>query len=262
MPAHLNRCPVCQSPIGRYLDKFYERRHDGHYSVCECANPECLLCFLTPQLSVEEIATLYDRTIPEQFDYPDPDTLEEAIHSYSYVVELVKKWRIPPASVIEVGPAQGYILAGLKRANYDAIGIESSSEWRKIAQTISQTAIMASLDDLESYQKADVVVMWHVLDHIPNPLDFLLELKHHLNGGALLFIQVPSYEHIAQFKESFRESMVLCGVHVNHFTRYNLANLLWKAGFSLLSVEIGEPPCFFMTAIASINSFEMKGYQE
>lgn len=255
MPTNVNQCPVCQSPLGRYIDKFYGQTYGGqYYHLCECANPECLFCFLTPQLSIEESAALYDQSISKNFEYPDPDTLEKTIHNYRWVVELVKQWKTSPASVIEIGPAQGYALTALKRANYDVIGVESSAAWRKIAQTIAQTTVMASLNDLESDQKADAIVMWHVLERIPSPLHFLLYLKTYLQDDALLFIQVPSYEHINQFKESFRASAVLCAVHVNYFTRYSLANLLWKAGFSLLSMDIGAPPDFFMTVIASINA--------
>jgi hypothetical protein len=50
MPVNLSQCPVCQSPIGRYVDKFYGYSYGGqYYYLCECANPECLFCFLTPQ---------------------------------------------------------------------------------------------------------------------------------------------------------------------------------------------------------------------
>lgn len=242
------------NPIGRYTDRFYGYHNGGrYYFLCECSNPECLLSFLNPQLNVEESAALYDQTLSTSFVYPETDELETNIQAYSYVADLVKKWRNPPAFVIEIGPAQGYTLAALKRAEYKVVGIESSSEWRNIARTITQIPILSSLDDLKPNQYADAVVMWHVLEHIPDPLNFLLNLKNHLSDKLLLFIQVSSHEHTQAFKNSFRGSQVLCEVHVNYFTRYSLINLLWKAGFSILDVRIDNPPYFFMTIVAVLD---------
>lgn len=251
MPTTLEKCPICHSPVGRYTDRFYGYHNGGRFFfICECSNPECLLSFLNPQMDVEESAALYNQTLSKSFIYPELDEIEKNIQSYSYVVNLVKKWRKPPAFVIEIGPAEGYTLAGLKKGGYKVVGIESSSEWRKIGSSITQLPTLSKLDELKPNQYADAVVMWHVLEHIPNPLNFLLNLKNYLRDRSLLFIQVPSHEHIQAFKNCFNESMVLCEVHVNYFTRYSLINLLWRAGFLILDVRIEAPPYFFMTAVA------------
>ena len=253
MPTTLKKCPICHSPIGRYTDRFYGYHIGGKsFYICECSNPECLLSFLNPQMDAEESAAFYDQTLSKNFVYPDPDELEKNIQEYphSYIVALAKKWRVPPAFVIEIGPAQGYTLVSLKRSGYKVVGIESSSEWRKLASTITQVPILSSLDELKPNQCADAVVMWHVLEYIPDPLNFLLNLKSHLRDKSLLFIYVPLHEHIQAFKNSFNESMVLCEFHINYFTRYSLINLLWRAGFSILDVKIDNPPHFFMTIVA------------
>jgi len=42
--------------------------------------------------------------------------------------------------------------------------------------------------------KVDVVLLWHVLEHISRPYSFLKELGEHLKKGSKIFIQIPQYD--------------------------------------------------------------------
>ncbi|EEB79535.1 hypothetical protein GPB2148_2467 [marine gamma proteobacterium HTCC2148] len=73
--------------------------------------------------------------------------------------------------------------------------------------------------------KLDLVTMWHVLEHLPDPSTFFGELKSKMNTGAILFGQVPCYrpDYVDQ----------------SHFAFYNessLATLLISSNFEVLEI--------------------------
>lgn len=91
-------------------------------------------------------------------------------------------------------------------------------------------------------QKIDVMFMWHVLEHIPEPADFMISVKSHLSENAILFLQCPSYRS---------EYLVDC-----HYVLFNEPSL--KALFDLAGIDVIEISYdlenSFITAIGVLNS--------
>ncbi len=75
-------------------------------------------------------------------------------------------------------------------------------------------------------EKFDVVSVQHVLEHIPDPLSFLSEIKKLIKPGGVLFIQVPDND-----KNPFD---ILVADHVTHFYPETLSYLLELAGYEIV----------------------------
>lgn len=84
--------------------------------------------------------------------------------------------------------------------------------------------IVTSLDSIE--EKIDVFFMWHVLEHIPNPREFLEKIKEFCAEDCIFFLQCPGYRP---------SSIVDC--HYTFFNEPSMRALFSTAGFK--EVEIG-----------------------
>lgn len=82
----------------------------------------------------------------------------------------------------------------------------------------------------------DVITLFHVLEHLPDPCGTLHELQRKLRPGGLLLIEVPNWgSHIRRW-HGLRWQFVL-DHHVNYFTASSLTALVGKFGFRRCSVE-------------------------
>jgi FlaA1/EpsC-like NDP-sugar epimerase len=68
--------------------------------------------------------------------------------------------------------------------------------------------------------KADLVVLRHVLEHVPNPYNFLSMLKT-VFGNTKIYIEVPNYDWIVANKTFFD----ITYEHVNYFSQLSLKKL-------------------------------------
>ncbi len=250
MAEFLNSCPNCKSNIGRVVERFSDRNE--YYYIAECANEKCLSTFINPVLSELESAKLYNTDF-EDFKFPTKSEIEQKISAHGFIADLVSGYLTKKSTILDFGCGLGYGLASLKRSGFNTIGIDSSTERIKIANKISESDIFLSLSNIDKRNKAAGVILWHVLEHIPFPKNFLIELKPFLTKDAHIFIQVPSYEFASQFKSNFRKSELYTDVHVNYFTRYNLTKVLQMAGFTVIDTIIDEN-LFFITVIGRLTS--------
>lgn len=84
-----------------------------------------------------------------------------------------------------------------------------------------------------------------VLEHIPDPKSLLLQLKQHLNIGAVLCIVVPNDFSLIQNylynEKSYDAWWVAAPHHINYFTHRSLVKLLKCCGFSIRHVASSFP---------------------
>jgi SAM-dependent methyltransferase len=86
-------------------------------------------------------------------------------------------------------------------------------------------------------KKYDLVVLSHVLEHVPYPVDVLMEVRRTMREDSVLYIEVPLEDIIARevadphlLKRHWHE-------HVNFFSEMSLRQLARNAGLSLFTLE-------------------------
>lgn len=82
----------------------------------------------------------------------------------------------------------------------------------------------------------DAILCSHVVEHLPDPLETLQELRRSLAADGVLYVEVP-YEMYRQLPA--RSEPV---THVNFFTPASLHNLLQAAGYDVVRCEIDLYP--------------------
>ncbi len=82
----------------------------------------------------------------------------------------------------------------------------------------------------------DVVTLWNVLEHLPQPLETLARIRTWLRPDGWLFLSMPDAEsRIARL--AGRRWVLLLREHLWYFSRATIARLLAGAGFTLAAVH-------------------------
>lgn len=102
----------------------------------------------------------------------------------------------------------------------------------------------------------DVVALWNVLEHVPDPLDTLLTATSYLKPGGSLFLQFPTHD-ATEHEKWFGEYWILLDLprHLNFFARDSLSMLCSKAGLELTAFKtpaLDAAWCYFASSCAYI----------
>jgi 2-polyprenyl-3-methyl-5-hydroxy-6-metoxy-1,4-benzoquinol methylase len=138
-------------------------------------------------------------------------------------------------TLVEIGSSFGYTLDAFRRDNWSVVGIEPDRWAAKYAsekmriETIRSTLEAAKLPD----EFADVVVMLHVIEHVPDPVGTLREIRRILKPGGHLILETPRYDTVMFWLLGRRERSLSCDGHIFFFTSESLRMAYSAAGFQL-----------------------------
>lgn len=110
-------------------------------------------------------------------------------------------------NLVEVGCGKGFFLEMLIKRGFDLIGFDSTYVGNnpKVTKKNFEPGIIS--------RPVKGLILCHVLEHIPNPYDFLCQLREANGGGGLIYIEVPCFDWILRkgaWFDIFYE-------HVNYF---------------------------------------------
>jgi len=115
------------------------------------------------------------------------------------------------------------------RTYYSELSVEAVSILRQKEGLID----VSKLDDSEV---VDLVVMRHVLEHIEDPVSFIVKSTEQLAPNGFLYIEVPDWSKIDT------ETDQLCFEHLSQFTSHGLLRLVQRAGCSPIALEKAVTP--------------------
>lgn len=92
-----------------------------------------------------------------------------------------------------------------------------------------------SIKDI-SVARFDTVTMFHVFEHLADPMDMLAEIKRILKPNGTLIIEVPHARDVLFNLDCFKK-FSMWGEHLILHTRQSMAIMLEKAGFQNIKVE-------------------------
>ncbi len=125
------------------------------------------------------------------------DAAKEAVHTAEARDNLVRLQRFRQAgSVLDVGCSTGLFLNTARSAGWDVFGVEYSADSAQQArQKFGLNVVDGALDASRLQGRTfDVVTLWDVLEHVPEPLVTLAEVRKLLKPDGLLFIKTPNVD--------------------------------------------------------------------
>jgi SAM-dependent methyltransferase len=151
----------------------------------------------------------------------------------------IESWA-PEGILLEVGSATGEFVEEAAAAGYEAIGVEPSKWAADIAQRTSADVLCGNLADWAVEYAGftvDGVAMFHVLEHIEEPVELLEQCRSVLAGDGKLFIEVPNASSGAAKSLDPSWAGWEFAFHQWHYTPSSLQALLGQAGLEVLELQ-------------------------
>ena len=128
-------------------------------------------------------------------------------------VSLIVKKHLKDGRAVEVGCGKGTFLEYLRSLACEVVGVDPAYEGK--AEYIKKTAFSRELGLF-----GDMVILRHVLEHIPDPYAFLESISEANGRSGLIYIEVPCLDWIAENQAWFD----VFYEHVNYFRIENFRN--------------------------------------
>jgi SAM-dependent methyltransferase len=174
-------------------DNGHLRREDVRLSVYRCRS--CDLVFLNPlppaELGRGYFADAYSSERKTQNLYYD-DAFKERVSRIR--LDVVEGHIGSRGMLLDVGCGKGHFVAAAGARGWTAWGVEldSSACQQAVSHFKLDTIRQGSLDHPDLPAPFDVITLWDVIEHVPNPLQFLCDARDRLRDGGLLVIRTAN----------------------------------------------------------------------
>lgn len=140
--------------------------------------------------------------------------------------------------MLDIGCGRGILPALMRERGWEAQGLEFSETAARHARELKVPVFVGNLPESPYEPESfDAVVLWHVLEHVPDPAEALAKAREILRPGGLLVIAVPNFESL-QARFSGRHWFHLdVPRHYHHFGVSVLKRMLESAGFSIADIS-------------------------
>jgi 2-polyprenyl-3-methyl-5-hydroxy-6-metoxy-1,4-benzoquinol methylase len=149
------------------------------------------------------------------------------------VLEYVKI-KISLSSVgryLDFGCGNGEALRSFARLlpRWALVGTELNNRYKRDIENISKNASFYACPLSKIKGTFDLITMFHVLEHVINPINLLREIKSKLSSKGRLVIDIPDY-----CQNPFD---LFITDHCSHFTLETCRDILLKAGFEMIHIN-------------------------
>ena len=152
----------------------------------------------------------------------------------------VKRWTklLGKGLALEVGCGDGRMLQALRHQGWEVVGNERTAAAAHVAGAVNQLPVFAGgLDAINPRVKFDLVLLFHSLEHVPDPLSVLKDCAQLLKPGGKLIVAVPNFR--SWLARTFGGSWFDLDVprHLTHFSPQSLRYVLEMTSLRLESIR-------------------------
>jgi len=232
------KCVNCGSQDYQFLHRGKDRLHGigGEFSVDICT--QCGLNAIHPKLSLNEMEKYYPT------DYVSfPKAVEDEKFSLKRLdrkIGIKRRCKVinqrveKTGRILDIGCATGNFLRGMQEFGWDCYGIEPSEYAANYAiKRFNLQVIHGYLTEhLFEENYFDVVSLWDVFEHLPEPKNDLSIIKTILKPGGMLIITTPNVDSWG--RKIFKEHWVGWDVprHYHVFSPITIEDILNRSSFT------------------------------
>ena len=207
----------------------------------------CRLGYRQLRPSQEELAELYRDLDGRIYEAESTGRFRTAARH----MKLVQRYSNRPGRLLDIGCASGLFLRCALDANWEVVGIEPSEVLSRKAQEFLGSRAQVHCATLESLTlmpaSFDVITLWDVLEHVPDPVSLLRQSASLLRAGGCLFMNVPNLDSFQARLFRTRWPLLL-PEHLNYFNSSSLRLCGDKAGLQCVR-SFQRPADFSLTYI-------------
>jgi SAM-dependent methyltransferase len=141
---------------------------------------------------------------------------------------------------LDVGCGAGGVLLLAQKIAKQVVGVEPQSLWRNVLGDAG-VAVASALTEVADTSQ-DVISLFHVLEHIADPLVFLRELLKKAAPGGRLLIEVPNADDalLTLYENKPFSEFTFWSPHLFLYNHAALTRLLEKAGIAKNKISISQ----------------------
>lgn len=227
-------CIICDL---EEFDVLFSAGKAQEHEILKCKN--CALMYINNKSGFSEIQGL--KSSPKGVTITRQYIEKQNVQMPDYIKianELVSRYG-NKGSLLEIGTNIGVLLNYLNQIGFHTVGIEPNKWCVNYARdnfnlNIYPTDLIGAKFESEKF---DIVVMLHVIEHLPDPNREIKEIHRILKTGGCLVLETPSYDALPFKILRHRERSLRCRGHLYFFTPKTLKLLVAKNGFDVVKLE-------------------------
>ena len=221
-------CPLCRTVMREAYSDIRAEETGASFSVARC--PGCGL----------------GRTCPHDFDMAPyygasyygnrhGATSRLCVHRR---LKLVKDrvGDVKGRTLLDFGCGDGAFLRATRSSGFESFGVERDPP----AELREDLRVVSGLDELPSDARFDCVTLWHVLEHLDDPIGVLNTMRSKLKPDGVIVAAVPNFASLQSRVTGSSWLHLDIPRHLNHFTRASLVKVFESAGFQARDISYGE----------------------
>ncbi|MDC0150437.1 class I SAM-dependent methyltransferase [Nitrosopumilus sp.] len=239
-------CRFCNNPVEEiFLDLGMSPLANSNLKSSELNNVEsfyplcsyfCSNCYLVQLDEFEQPENIFSN-----YDYYSSFSETWNNHIESFVNSAISRFNLSQENqIIEIASNDGYLLKHFKKKNFPILGIEPATNIANDAEssgipTLNKFFGTQTAKELSSSgKKANILIAFNVLPHVPNLNDFVEGLKILLDSNGLLIIQFSAY--LMNLIEQNEFDMIY-HEHFSYFSLHTLQKIFSSFGLQIFDVE-------------------------
>lgn len=224
-------CNLCGADDAAPLETRARWGERMHNVVCR----RCGLVYASPRLDRDDLDEFYRRRVYPQFLGPDGRFTERLINAATKEAAVTfrhfaNELELRDKAVLEIGCGLGHFLVLCRGAGARVQGVELDGLYADYAEREHELPIVRNhIEHVEFKHPFDVVAMFHVVEHLEDPVALLTSVRRLLAPNGRLLIEVPNLAGPWRVppSEFFRVE------HLFNFTFETLSQVLRRAGFEV-----------------------------
>jgi len=235
-----NCCNLCNSDNFE-LVKSQLRDDKEKFRVYSCKS--CAHVQLVPKPTPQEDKEFYDKNLQDKGRGKDIDYNKLSANNMFDTLRhlrLVEELGIGKESkILDIGAGYGFFATALCNSGYKNVtGFEISDQRRKIAAEMSP-ATMIDFDvnnPDKDIGKFDVITLFHVLEHMADPIKFLKNIFKSLSAKGIFICEVPNVDEKLLNVCSDYNDFYWIRAHLNYFNQQGLRFCFDRAGYKKVDI--------------------------
>lgn len=195
---------------------------------------DCGLIFESPRYPAEVIISGYAQS-------------QEAAHDSQYHMRVLSFYRalkknakfLPSkgARVLDIGTAGGAFLEAATQFGYQAYGMEPSKDLVTRGKARGLAIEQGTIEEHDFPRNSfDLVTLWDVIEHLPNPKAALLKIRDLLKPNGVLLINFPDIG-TWQAKLAGKRFWWILSVHLHHFSKHTIRDICQRTGYEITHMQ-------------------------
>ena len=179
-------------------------------------------------------------------------------HTLKNKLKLINSFNTPTKTILDVGCGTGDFLKVCQNHNWQVTAIEPNQDARKLAKEKLNSTILDDLLKLNQENQFDIITLWHVLEHVPNLEEYIIQLKKLLKPTGRLIIAVPNHKsYDAQYYKNFWAAYDVPR-HLWHFSPKSIEMLFQKINLKLEKTLPMKFDAFYVSLLSEENKTGQK----